>query len=90
MLSSSSIISYNLNKCRKIILNRPKAMNTLNIEMCNEIKRLLLNWNNDSSINVIIMKGEGDKAFCAGIFYYIKNYHVFFLSFVLFSSSFII
>lgn len=90
MLSSSSILWSNLGlNCRKVILNRPKAMNSLNIEMCNEIKILLNNWINDSSIIAILMRGEGEKAFCAGILLYFfssfSSLFLLFFSFLLFS-----
>jgi enoyl-CoA hydratase len=41
-------------------------LNSLNIEMCNEIKHLFSSWSSDSSVAAILMRGEGEKAFCAG------------------------
>jgi len=49
-----------------ITLNRPKALNALTQEMCEEITRLLLAWETDSNIGAVLIDGAGDRAFCAG------------------------
>ncbi|KAF7287988.1 hypothetical protein GWI33_000048 [Rhynchophorus ferrugineus] len=47
-----------------IILNRPKALNSLNLSMVNKIYPALKKWETTKSL--VIVKGEGGKAFCAG------------------------
>ncbi|XP_043290182.1 3-hydroxyisobutyryl-CoA hydrolase, mitochondrial isoform X2 [Venturia canescens] len=47
-----------------IILNRPKALNALNLSMVHKIQPKLKQW--ESSKSAIVLKGSGDKAFCAG------------------------
>lgn len=47
-----------------IILNRPKALNSGNYEMVNKIAVALDIWKDTKSL--IIVKGAGGKAFCAG------------------------
>ncbi|KAF4530598.1 hypothetical protein B566_EDAN006804 [Ephemera danica] len=47
-----------------IILNRPKALNALNLSMIREIYPTIKSWQQNKTL--IIMKGTGDKAFCAG------------------------
>ena len=49
-----------------INLNRPQYLNTLNFEMIKEIDAILKDVETNNSIKMIIFKGEGDKAFCAG------------------------
>lgn len=49
-----------------ITLNRPKALNALTYVMCEEITRLLLDWEKDPNIGAVLIDGEGDRAFCAG------------------------
>ncbi|XP_062519631.1 3-hydroxyisobutyryl-CoA hydrolase, mitochondrial-like [Corticium candelabrum] len=49
-----------------ITLNRPKALNALNMNMIKIIYPQLKMMENDPDVKVIIMKGAGDKAFCAG------------------------
>ena len=51
---------------RTIVLNRPKALNALNLEMVLAIRPMLEAWEADDKVKVIAMKGAGDKAFCAG------------------------
>ncbi|XP_006612320.1 3-hydroxyisobutyryl-CoA hydrolase, mitochondrial isoform X2 [Apis dorsata] len=47
-----------------IILNRPKALNALNLSMVEKIYPVLKKW--ESSKKLVIIEGAGDKAFCAG------------------------
>lgn len=49
-----------------IILNRPKALNALNLEMLSEIATQALLFDKDISIKAIVIRGN-DKAFAAGI-----------------------
>ncbi|KAL2126869.1 hypothetical protein VTI74DRAFT_11697 [Chaetomium olivicolor] len=51
---------------RSIELNRPKKLNALNGSMIRKIAPRLLEWAKSDMANVIVMKGAGDKAFCAG------------------------
>ncbi len=47
-------------------LNRPKALNALTLEMCLDFDRMLAEWETDPSIKAVFVKGEGERAFCAG------------------------
>jgi len=47
-------------------LNVPAAMNAVDLEMVNLIDEGIERWNQDPKIAAIIMRGAGDKAFCAG------------------------
>lgn len=47
-----------------ITLNRPKALNALNLSMIETIYPTLKNW--ESSKAIVIIEGTGEKAFCAG------------------------
>ncbi|XP_019624581.1 PREDICTED: 3-hydroxyisobutyryl-CoA hydrolase, mitochondrial-like isoform X2 [Branchiostoma belcheri] len=49
-----------------ITLNRPKALNALNLNMIRQIYPQLKEWEDNDDTTMIIMKGAGDKAFCAG------------------------
>ena len=49
-----------------ITLNRPKVLNVYNIQMRDELYQVLSAIRDDSDIDVAILKGAGDKAFCAG------------------------
>ncbi|CAD5112090.1 unnamed protein product [Dimorphilus gyrociliatus] len=49
-----------------ITLNRPKALNALNLSMIRQIYPQLRQWENSSNIKAVIINGSGEKAFCAG------------------------
>ncbi|NNM60318.1 MAG: enoyl-CoA hydratase/isomerase family protein [Legionellales bacterium] len=49
-----------------ITLNRPQALNALTQEMCHLIEKNLHTWENDPRVKAVIIKGTGEKAFCAG------------------------
>ncbi|XP_009672190.2 3-hydroxyisobutyryl-CoA hydrolase, mitochondrial isoform X2 [Struthio camelus] len=49
-----------------ITLNRPKALNTLTISMIRQIYPQIKTWEQDPETFLIIIKGTGGKAFCAG------------------------
>ena len=47
-------------------LNDPKSLNALSVDMCKLMANQLAKWATDESIVAILLKGSGDKAFCAG------------------------
>jgi enoyl-CoA hydratase len=49
-----------------ITLNRPKALNTYNIKMRDELYEVLGAIKDDPDVRVVILKAAGEKAFCAG------------------------
>uniref|UniRef100_A0A8D3E7L8 3-hydroxyisobutyryl-CoA hydrolase n=1 Tax=Scophthalmus maximus TaxID=52904 RepID=A0A8D3E7L8_SCOMX len=49
-----------------ITLNRPKVLNALNLTMIRQIYPQLRKWENDNDTDIVIIKGDGGKAFCAG------------------------
>lgn len=49
-----------------IRLNRPKALNALTLDMCIDLHDCLAKWAIDDAIKAVIIRGEGDRAFCAG------------------------
>ena len=48
-----------------ITLNRPQALNALNIDMAEQFSETLNKWSADKKIKRVLLKGEG-KHFCAG------------------------
>ncbi len=49
-----------------VTLNRPKALNTYNIKMRDELYQILAAIRDDPDVRVTILKGSGERAFCAG------------------------
>ncbi len=50
----------------QILLNRPKALNALTNDMCFKIREQLIAWEKSNAIKAVIIRGAGDRAFCAG------------------------
>ncbi|KFA52681.1 hypothetical protein S40293_05454 [Stachybotrys chartarum IBT 40293] len=51
---------------RSVILNRPKKLNSLNGSMIRKIVPRLIEWEKSSLANIVLLKGAGEKALCAG------------------------
>jgi enoyl-CoA hydratase/carnithine racemase len=49
-----------------ITLNRPSALNALSLEMIIELRRVLERCADDPEVRAVLMRGAGEKAFCAG------------------------
>ena len=47
-------------------LNTPKSLNALSVEMCQLLSQQLEQWESDAQVVALLLKGAGDKAFCAG------------------------
>ena len=49
-----------------ITLNRPQALNAYNVQMRDEMWQALEAVRDDPEVRVVILRGAGDRAFCAG------------------------
>ena len=49
-----------------ITLNRPHVLNVFNVQMRDELYQVVRAIKDDPEVLVVIIKGAGDKAFCAG------------------------
>jgi enoyl-CoA hydratase len=49
-----------------ITINRPKVLNALNAVTVDELRRVILDLQQDPAVRVVILTGAGDKAFVAG------------------------
>lgn len=47
-------------------LNKPKTLNGLSLDMVQSLDHQLRVWQDDPQIALVVMRGAGDKAFCAG------------------------
>uniref|UniRef100_A0A671L657 3-hydroxyisobutyryl-CoA hydrolase n=1 Tax=Sinocyclocheilus anshuiensis TaxID=1608454 RepID=A0A671L657_9TELE len=62
----SEVLFEKVGNAGVITLNRPKALNALNLTMIRHIYPQLKKWVKDSETDLVIIKGAGEKAFCAG------------------------
>lgn len=52
---------------RVVDLNRPAALNALNLSMIRTLSPLVEDWaQDDGDVNMVVIRGAGGKAFCAG------------------------
>jgi len=49
-----------------ITLNRPKALNALTLAMVDAMHPQLEAWRTDNDVELVVVKGAGERAFCAG------------------------
>ena len=49
-----------------VTLNRPQALNTLSYGIVKALAAKLDEWERDDSIHAVLVRGAGEKAFCAG------------------------
>ncbi len=63
---NSDIVFERKNSWGVITLNRPEALNALTWDMCKSLRRRLIDWEADAGVAAVLIKGAGDKAFCAG------------------------
>lgn len=49
-----------------VTLNRPQALNALTYEMAVAMHRQLMDWAMDDEVQIIVIEGAGERAFCAG------------------------
>ncbi|KAG2185507.1 hypothetical protein INT44_002300 [Umbelopsis vinacea] len=63
--AQGEVIAKKLIGVRQLILNRPKRLNALNLNMIKTIIPKILSWNGSGLANIITLKGNG-RALCAG------------------------
>ncbi len=49
-----------------VTMNRPKALNSLNLNMVRLMYDRLKEWKTNDAVKLVILEGAGEKAFCAG------------------------
>jgi enoyl-CoA hydratase/carnithine racemase len=47
-------------------LNRPRALNALDLDMIRLLAAPLAQWRDDPSVHAVVIEGTGERAFCAG------------------------
>lgn len=66
-LATNDVLIRQDGRVGKIILNRPKALHALNLEMCEAILAALDAWKNDDGLDLVLVTHADDsRGFCAG------------------------
>ncbi len=50
----------------ELVLNRPRALNTLNLSMIRRLQRALNAARTDAGCRLVLLRGAGERGFCAG------------------------
>jgi enoyl-CoA hydratase len=66
MVNFETIIYEKLDGLGYVTLNRPQALNAYNLQMRDELYQVLAAIKDDPEVRVVIFKGAGERAFCAG------------------------
>ena len=66
MDAQDSLIVERRDSVVNLRLNRPKALNALDPAMIGGIAALLPGWRDDPGVTMVLVEGEGGRAFCAG------------------------
>ncbi|WP_214698832.1 MULTISPECIES: enoyl-CoA hydratase/isomerase family protein [unclassified Exiguobacterium] len=61
-----SVVTEVQNGIGWIKLNRPRALNSLNVDMVDTMNEQLKKWKLDDSVSFVCIYGEGEKGLCAG------------------------
>jgi enoyl-CoA hydratase/carnithine racemase len=63
---SEYVIATVNNKIGVLTLDRPKALNSLSLDMVRTITQALMDWRADPAIQAVVIRSSSEKAFCAG------------------------
>src|SRR5271157_6054098 len=50
----------------EILLNRPKKLNAVTPKMAAALEKICLDLDRNDDVRVVLLRGEGERAFCAG------------------------
>ncbi len=60
-----NIIAEEKNGVGYLTFNRPKALNSFNVDMHREVAEVLNQWTKNPDVRCVVISGEG-RGFCAG------------------------
>ena len=66
MQDEQTVIARRDGRLGRIVLNRPHALNALDLAMIRACTRALTAWRDDPHVHGVVIEGAGDRAFCAG------------------------
>lgn len=49
-----------------LLMNRPKALNALDLPMIRAFAAAIADWRDDAAVRLVVLEGAGGRAFCAG------------------------
>src|SRR5690554_1516664 len=65
-MSEQTVLVEVRNSVGHLTLNRPAGLNALNLDMVRQLRSQLDVWLQDDGIKAVVLRANGEKAFCAG------------------------
>ena len=65
-MTETTVVARTDGRVGRILLNRPKALNALDLDMIRAIQAALDFWRDSPSVHAVVIEGAGGRAFCAG------------------------
>ena len=66
MTTEDTLLTSRDGRVGRIVLNRPRALNALNLDMVRAMTKVLNEWRDDPHVHAVVISGTGERAFCAG------------------------
>ena len=66
MSDEPTIIARRDGRAGRILLNRPRVLNTLTLDMVRAMTKALIAFQDDPHVHAVVVEGAGERAFCAG------------------------
>ena len=64
--SQDSVLAEVRNHIGHLTLNRPAGLNAITLDMVRSLSAHLRAWAEDAQVHAVVLRGAGEKAFCAG------------------------
>ncbi|MDB5998059.1 MAG: crotonase [Pseudomonas sp.] len=64
--TQNDVLAEVRNHIGHLTLNRPAGLNAITLDMVRHLQRHLDAWAEDSTVHAVVLRGAGEKAFCAG------------------------
>jgi enoyl-CoA hydratase/carnithine racemase len=63
---TDTVLTRVANRTGVITLDRPKALNSLSLDMVRALSAILLEWRDDAGVEAVVITSTSEKALCAG------------------------
>ncbi|KAA2214833.1 enoyl-CoA hydratase/isomerase family protein [Teichococcus oryzae] len=65
-MTEASLVATREGKVGSLLMNRPRALNALDLPMIEGFAQAIQAWRNDPDLRLVLLEGAGGRAFCAG------------------------
>ena len=66
MQTEATVIARRDGRVARLVLNRPQALNALDLPMIRALTRALEQWRDEPHVHAVVIEGAGERAFCVG------------------------